>query len=185
MTAFVPFFRECRLNCFQFLVDCPWMKQTALPFIVTDQITSSFLHVEKAILLGKSGKHKKALQVLVYEEKDQQAAESYCWRTSAGRDRKFTQGIFLTLLQIYLESTHHVIAAVDLLNKNAASFDLVSVLRVLPGSWSMKLVLRFLSESLRGTVHDKRMRGLEMSLAKVETLRHKHAWVRHTINGAS
>ncbi|XP_051724984.1 transforming growth factor-beta receptor-associated protein 1 isoform X1 [Ctenopharyngodon idella] len=147
---------------------------------IYDQITSSFLHVEKAILLGKSGKHKKALQVLVYEEKDQQAAESYCWRTSAGRDRKFTQEMFLTLLQIYLESTHHVIAAVDLLNKNAASFDLVSVLRVLPGSWSMKLVLRFLSESLRGTVHDKRMRGLEMSLAKVETLRHKHAWVEAT-----
>ncbi|XP_077095253.1 transforming growth factor-beta receptor-associated protein 1 [Siphateles boraxobius] len=147
---------------------------------IYEQITSSSLHVEKAILLGKSGKHKKALQVLVYEEKDQQAAASYCWRTSAGRDGKFTQGMFLTLLQIYLESTHHVIAAVDLLNQNAASFDLVSVLRVLPGSWSLKLVLRFLCESMRRTVHDKRMRGLEMSLARVETLRHKHAWMEAT-----
>ncbi|XP_067311882.1 transforming growth factor-beta receptor-associated protein 1 [Pseudorasbora parva] len=146
---------------------------------IYDQITSSSLHVEKAILLGKSGKHKKALQVLVYEEKDQQAAASYCWRTSAGQDRKFTQGIFLTLLQIYLESTH-VIAAVDLLNKNAGSFDLVSVLRVLPDSWSLKLVLRFMCESLRGTVHDKRTRALEMSLAKVETQRHKHAWMEAT-----
>ncbi|XP_042630611.1 transforming growth factor-beta receptor-associated protein 1-like [Cyprinus carpio] len=98
---------------------------------------------------GKSGKHKKALQVLVHEEKDQQAAESHCWRTSAGRDRKFTQGMFLTLLQIYLESSPHVIAAVDLLNKNAASFDL----RVLPDSWSLKLVLRFLCKSRRETVH--------------------------------
>ncbi|XP_016125443.1 transforming growth factor-beta receptor-associated protein 1 [Sinocyclocheilus grahami] len=147
---------------------------------IYDQITPSFLHVERAILLGKSGKHKKALQVLVHEEKDQQAAESYCWRTSAGRDRKFTQGMFLSLLQIYLESCQHVITAVDLLNKNAASFDLVSVLRVLPDSWSLKLVLRFLCESLRGTVHDKRMRGLEMSLAKVETLRHKHVWMEAT-----
>uniref|UniRef100_A0A671SRS7 Si:ch211-266g18.9 n=1 Tax=Sinocyclocheilus anshuiensis TaxID=1608454 RepID=A0A671SRS7_9TELE len=141
---------------------------------------TSFLHVEKAILLGKSGKHKKALQVLVHEEKDQQAAESYCWRTSAGRDRKFTEGMFLTLPQIYLESSHRIIAAVDLLNKNEASFDLVSVLRVLPDSWSLKLVLRFLCESLRGTVHDKRMRGLEMSLAKVETLRHKHVLMEAT-----
>ncbi|KAF4102043.1 transforming growth factor-beta receptor-associated protein 1 [Onychostoma macrolepis] len=147
---------------------------------IYDQITPSFLHVERAILLGKSGKHKKALQVLVHEEKDQQAAESYCWRTSAGRDRKFTQGMFLSLLQIYLESCQHVITAVDLLNKNAASFDLVSVLRVLPDSWSLKLVLQFLCESLRGTVHDKRMRGLEMSLAKVETLRHKHVWMEAT-----
>ncbi len=160
------------------------MKQTTISFIATDQITPSFLHVERAILLGKSGKHKKALQVLVHEEKDQQAAESYCWRTSAGRDRMFTQEMFLSLLQIYLESCQHVITAVDLLNKNAASFDLVSVLRVLPDSWSLKLLLRFLCESLRGTVHDKRMRGLEMSLAKVETLRHKHVWVRNTINEA-
>uniref|UniRef100_A0A673FGV1 Si:ch211-266g18.9 n=1 Tax=Sinocyclocheilus rhinocerous TaxID=307959 RepID=A0A673FGV1_9TELE len=103
----------------------------------TYQITPLFLHVEKAILLGKSGKHKKALQVLVHEEKDQQAAESYCWRTSAGRDRKFTEGMFLTLPQIYVESSHRLIAAVVLLNKNAASFDLVSVLRVLPDSWSL------------------------------------------------
>ncbi|KAL0169145.1 hypothetical protein M9458_033741, partial [Cirrhinus mrigala] len=108
------------------------------------QITPSLLHVERAILLGKSGKHKKALEVLVHKEKDQQAAENYCWRTSAGQDRKFTQGMFLTLLQIYIESRHHVIAAVDLLNQNAACFDLVSVLRVLPDSWSLKLVLRFL-----------------------------------------
>uniref|UniRef100_A0A673NLJ0 Transforming growth factor-beta receptor-associated protein 1-like n=1 Tax=Sinocyclocheilus rhinocerous TaxID=307959 RepID=A0A673NLJ0_9TELE len=147
---------------------------------IYDQITPSFLHVERAILLGKSGKHKKALQVLVHEGKDKQAAESYCWRTSAGRDRKFIQGMFLSLLQIYLESCQHVITAVDLLNKNSASFDLVSVLRVLPASWSLKLVLRFLCESLRGTVHDKRMRGLEMSLAKVETLRHKHVWMEAT-----
>uniref|UniRef100_A0A672Q5D7 Si:ch211-266g18.9 n=1 Tax=Sinocyclocheilus grahami TaxID=75366 RepID=A0A672Q5D7_SINGR len=111
-----------------------------------EQIPPSFLHVEKAVLLGKSGKHKKALQVLVHEEKDQHAAESYCWWTSAGRDRKFTEGMFLNLTQIYL--SHPVIAAVNLLNKTAASFDLVSVLRVLPDSWSLKLVLRFLCESL-------------------------------------
>ncbi|RXN08852.1 transforming growth factor-beta receptor-associated 1-like protein [Labeo rohita] len=161
-----------------------WQSSFYNAYAIHDQIPPSLLHVERAILLGKSGKHKKALQVLVHEEKDQQAAENYCWRTSAGQDRKFTQGMFLTLLQIYIESRHHVIAAVDLLNQNAACFDLVSVLRVLPDSWSLKLVLRFLCESLRGTVHEKRMKGLEMSLAKVETLRHKHVWVRRTINNA-
>ncbi|XP_052009055.1 transforming growth factor-beta receptor-associated protein 1 [Xyrauchen texanus] len=157
-----------------------WQSSVYSAGAIYDQIMSSFLHVEKAILLGKSSKHKKALQILVNDEKDQQAAESYCWRTSAGQDRKFTQRIFLILLQIYLESTQHVIAAVDLLNKNAFAFDVVSVLRVLPSSWSLQLVLRFLCESLRGTVHDKRMRGLEMSLAKVENLRNKHAWMEAT-----
>ncbi|KAI7804676.1 putative transforming growth factor-beta receptor-associated protein 1-like [Triplophysa rosa] len=70
---------------------------------------SSNLHVEKAILLEKSGKHKKALQIL-----------------------------------------------------------------------ALALVLRFLCDSLRGTVHEKRERGLEMSLAKVESLRYKHAWMEPT-----
>lgn len=157
-----------------------WQSSVYNADAIYNQIKSSNLHVEKAILLGKSAKHKKALQILVYEEQDQHTAESYCWRTSAGQDRDFTQGIFLTLLQVYLESTHHMITAVDLLNKNAATFDLVNVLRVLLSSWSLTLVLRFLCNSLRGTVHEKRMRGLEMGLAKVENLRYKHAWMEAT-----
>ncbi|XP_030636772.1 transforming growth factor-beta receptor-associated protein 1 [Chanos chanos] len=141
---------------------------------VHGQITSTALHMEKAILFGKTGQHKKALQTLVHEGKDQQATEDYCWRTSAGQDRKFTNTQFLNLLQIYLESSQHVSAAVDLLNNNAVAFDLVKVLQILPASWSLQLVTRFLCESLRETHHQRKMRRVEMNLAKVEHLRHKH-----------
>lgn len=41
--------------------------------------------------------------------------------------------LFLTLLQVFLESTHQVIPAVDLLGKSAATFDLVSVLTASAG----------------------------------------------------
>ncbi|XP_017579553.2 transforming growth factor-beta receptor-associated protein 1 isoform X1 [Pygocentrus nattereri] len=147
---------------------------------VQAKIKSSALHVEKAILLGRAGQHRAALQILVNQEKDQEAAESYCRRTSAGQGQEFTQQLFLCLLQVYLESNQSVTAVVDLLNNNAMTFNLVSVLQVLPTSWSLQLVRHFLCESLRGTVHERRMRGLEKNLAKVESLRHKHAWMEAT-----
>ncbi|KAG7327970.1 hypothetical protein KOW79_007914 [Hemibagrus wyckioides] len=147
---------------------------------VYEKIRSSGLHVEKAILLGRVGEHRKALCILVDEERDEKAAENYCWRTSAGRDREFTQQLFSCLLQTYLESRPHVPAAVDLLNQNAVAFNLLMVLEVLPGSWSLQLVMRFLCESLRATTHDRRMRGLEKSLARMDNLRQRHAWIEAT-----
>ncbi|XP_066500356.1 transforming growth factor-beta receptor-associated protein 1 [Hoplias malabaricus] len=143
-------------------------------------IQSSALHVGKAILLGRAGHHREALAILVNQEKDQQAAENYCRRTSAGQGQEFTQQLFLCLLQVYLGSSQRAAEAVDLLNNNVHTFNPLRVLPVLPGSWSLQLLRRFLCESLRETVHEKRMRNLEMNLAKVENLRHKHAWMEAT-----
>ncbi|XP_049319296.1 transforming growth factor-beta receptor-associated protein 1 [Astyanax mexicanus] len=147
---------------------------------VQAKIKSSALHVERAILLGRAGQHRAALQILVIQEKDHQAAESYCRRTSAGQSRDFTQQLFLCLLQVYLESSQGITAAVDLLNNNAATFNPARVLQVLPSSWSLQLLRRFLCDSLRETVHESRMRGLEKNLAHVENLRHKNAWMEAT-----
>ncbi|MCJ8737191.1 hypothetical protein PDJAM_G00021120 [Pangasius djambal] len=167
---------EMRQKLQQFL----WQSSIYDADAVYAKIQSSALHVEKAILLGRVGEHRKALRLLVNEERDEKAAESYCWRTSAGRDREFTQQLFGWLLQAYLESRPHVSAAVDLLNQNAVAFNLLRVLEVLPGSWSMQLVMRFLCESLRATTHDRRMRGLEKSLARMDNLRQRHAWMEAT-----
>lgn len=92
----------------------------------------------------------------------------YCWRTSAGRERDFRQRLFLSLLQIYLDSTPAVGAAVDLLNNHAAAFDAMVVLQVLPGSWSAQLVMRFLREALRDAFHQRRMKEVERALARAE-----------------
>ncbi|MCI4382975.1 hypothetical protein PGIGA_G00021030 [Pangasianodon gigas] len=167
---------EMRQKLQQFL----WQSSIYDADAVYAKIQSSALHVEKAILLGRVGEHRKALRLLVDEERDEKAAEIYCWRTSAGRDREFTQQLFSWLLQAYLESRPHVSAAVDLLNQNAVAFNLLRVLEVLPGSWSLQLVMRFLCESLRATTHDRRMRGLEKSLARMDNLRQRHAWMEAT-----
>ena len=53
---------------------------------MAERVKSTTLHVETAILLGRSGEHSRALQVLVHQERDPQAAEAYCCRAAQGHD---------------------------------------------------------------------------------------------------
>ncbi|XP_062378941.1 transforming growth factor-beta receptor-associated protein 1 [Sardina pilchardus] len=142
-----------------------WLSAHCDAVAVHDKISSTNLHTEKAILLGKTGEHKKALQILVYKEKDAQAAVDYCWRTSAGRERDFRQRLFLSLLQIYLDSAAAGGAvAADLLNHHAEAFDAAAVLQALPAGWSVQLVGSFLQEALRSAFHQRRMGQVEAAL---------------------
>ena len=50
------------------------------------------------------GDHSKALQILVHNLGDHQAAERYCDRISEGKDEKARQRLFLSLLTTYLEA---------------------------------------------------------------------------------
>lgn len=149
---------------------------------ITEAIQPTVLHIEKAILLGRDGDHYQALQTLVHKERDLQVAGAYCRRAAGWQERELEHTLFLTLLQIYLGSNELASAAVDLLNANAAAFELEIVLQVLPDSWSVQLVSQFLLGSLRGTFHQRRMAGVERGLAQVELLRHKYTWVSTCFN---
>ncbi|XP_048830171.1 transforming growth factor-beta receptor-associated protein 1 [Brienomyrus brachyistius] len=144
---------------------------------VQEALKCTPLYVEKAILHGRAGEPLKALEVLVHKAKDQQAAEDYCRRTSEGQSTEFINQLYLTLLGIYLQSPDLLGAAVDLLNGNSSAFSLVDVLQVLPDSWSLQLVDKFLIESLRWNFHSRRMRWIEKNLAQAEYHRHKIAWI--------
>lgn len=146
-------------------------------FLTADRVKSTSLHPEKAILLGRSGEYCQALEMLVHEEKDLQAAEAYCCRAAQDQDSQFRQGLLLTLLQIYLSSKDLTGAAVDLLNNHPQVFALEKVLQLLPGSWSVQLVSQFLIVSLRQTFHQRQMGRLHQALARAELLRHKVIWV--------
>lgn len=136
--------------------------------------------MEKAILLGKTGEHERALQILVSKEGDRQAAVDYCWRTSAGQERNYRQRLFNLLLQIYLDSSPAVGAVADLLNDHAAAFDAAAVLRAVPEGWSVQLLARFLQEALRSTFHLRRMTEVEAALARAERQRHSYTRVSRT-----
>ncbi|XP_076604143.1 transforming growth factor-beta receptor-associated protein 1 [Chaetodon auriga] len=145
---------------------------------VYERVKSTTLHTEKAILLGRTGDYSQALQVLVHQERDPQAAEAFCCRAAQGRDSQFRQTLLLTLLQIYLSSEDLTSAAVDLLNNNPQVFAADTVIQLLPHSWSVQLVSQFLVGSLRETFHQRRMARLQKALSQVELLRHKAIWMQ-------
>ncbi|XP_041668219.1 transforming growth factor-beta receptor-associated protein 1 [Cheilinus undulatus] len=142
------------------------------------RIKSTSLHVEKAILLGRKGEYPQALQVLVHEERDLQAAQAFCCRASKDRDSQFKQTLLLTLLQIYLSSKDLTSAAVDLLNDSTEAFEAEKVIQLLPESWSIQLLSQFLIGSLRATFHKRRMAKLQEALSQAELVRHKVIWMQ-------
>ncbi|XP_047466279.1 transforming growth factor-beta receptor-associated protein 1 isoform X2 [Mugil cephalus] len=145
---------------------------------VYERVKSTALHPEKAILLGRTGEHSKALQVLVHQEGDLQAAEAYCCRAAQGQDSQARQVLLLTLLQIYLASRDLAGAAVDLLNSHGRDFEVEEVIQLLPESWSVQLVSRFLVGSLRASFHQKQMARLQRALAQAELSTHKVIWMQ-------
>ncbi|XP_071354087.1 transforming growth factor-beta receptor-associated protein 1 [Trachinotus anak] len=145
---------------------------------VYERVKSTTLHTEKAILLGRTGEHSLALQVLVHQAHDLQAAEAYCCRAAQGRDSQFRQALLLTLLQIYLSSEDLASTAVDLLNNNPQVFAAEKVIQLLPDSWSVQLVSKFLVGSVRETFHQRRMARLQKALAQAELMKHKVTWMQ-------
>ncbi|XP_039993526.1 transforming growth factor-beta receptor-associated protein 1 [Xiphias gladius] len=144
---------------------------------VYGRVNATTLHTEKAVLLGRTGEHSQALQVLVHLERDLQAAEAYCCRAAQGRDTQFKQALLLTLLQIYLKSEDLTRTAVDLLNNNPQAFT-SEVIQLLPDSWSVRLVSHFLVGCVRETVHQRRMVRLQKALAQAELMQHKVTWMQ-------
>lgn len=118
--------------------------------------------------------------MLVHQERDPQAAETFCRRAAQGRDSQFRQTLLLILLQIYLSSEDLISVAVDLLNNNPRVFAVEQVIRLLPDSWSVQLVSQFLIGSLRETLHQRRMARLQKELSQAELMQHKVIWVSLT-----
>lgn len=148
---------------------------------VSEHVKSTFLHKEKAILLGRAGRYSEALQMLVQGD-GTEAAEAFCFRAALGRDSQFRQTLFLTLLQIYLKSEDLIRATVDLLSNNPGVFAAEQVIQLLPDSWSVQLMSKFLFGSLRETLHRRRMTMLQKALTQAELTRHKGMWVSRTVS---
>lgn len=151
----------------------------SFPPLLSEHVESTLLHKEKAILLGRAGRYSEALQLLV-EGHDTEAAEAFCVKAAQARDSQFRQTLFLTLLQIYLNSKDLIGATVDLLSNNPEVFAAEQVIRLLPDSWSVQLVSKFLFGSFRETLHRRRMTALQKALTRAELARHKSLWVSRT-----
>ncbi|CAG0882189.1 unnamed protein product [Darwinula stevensoni] len=131
---------------------------------------------EMALLYGKLGEHKKALDILVHELGDTDAARDYCLTCSdkADTDERTTRAhLLLILLQTYLnpsldqESQMQLRGpALDLLVKHATDFNVTDVLAILPDSWRLDSVHTFLIKSIREALHSKRMLQVKRNLSQ-------------------
>ncbi|XP_015915375.1 transforming growth factor-beta receptor-associated protein 1 [Parasteatoda tepidariorum] len=138
------------------------------------------LHKECAILYGKLEEHEKAIKILVHQLQDHEAAEDYCIRMSAGKDKKYRHRLFYVLLSVYLDSTANekqqedmLPAAIQLLNSDLAEFDFTKVMQLIPPNWSVAILDQFLIRALRSSLHYRYCCRLQSALSRGENLQVK------------
>ncbi|KAF4597180.1 Vacuolar morphoproteinsis protein 6 [Pleurotus pulmonarius] len=122
-------------------------------------ISSEDLYEARAILLGRMGRHDQALGLYVYQLHDYTKAEEYCKRVY--KPGSETDGVFLTLLRIYLRPTanlsreHDLLQpALDLIARQSPRLDAAETLQLLPPLVTAQDVGRFLKDTLRAPVFD-------------------------------
>ncbi|XP_031565710.1 transforming growth factor-beta receptor-associated protein 1-like [Actinia tenebrosa] len=141
----------------------------------------SDLDAEAAILYGKMEQHDKALKILVYKLNDFKGAVRYCNINSKDRDQNYRAKLFHALLLVYLKPDKDiepfVQPAISLLNSHMQDFDTVEVLRLIPEEWSIGVLSRFLTGSVRSSLHKSRNIRIQSELEKQNHLKVKVASV--------
>ncbi|XP_067944461.1 transforming growth factor-beta receptor-associated protein 1-like [Watersipora subatra] len=125
---------------------------------------------EAAILYGKAGNDKAALDILVNRLGDYNAAKQYCVQQSASKSTAAErQQLFEILLNLYLEKTKSDeqmrVSVIDLLNSPHASFNAAKVAEVIPEDWSIALLSKFMLNTVRASLHNGRQASICSQLA--------------------
>ena len=139
---------------------------------------------ESIILYGKLELHEKALHLLVHRLGDHKAAELYCHENTVSKDRPARQRLFMALLRVYLVpeagKRDYTQEAINLLNGHLSDLDMAKagprtrdagihgaqVLELVPQSWSIGTIAKFLKRSVRISMHLHRTTQIEESLAR-------------------
>jgi len=124
------------------------------------RLPSTDLYEVRAILLGRMGRHGKALETYVYRLQDFRKAEEYCKRVY--QPNGDTSDVFLVLLRIYLRPTAKPVTltsdllkpALELISRHGPRLESVETLSLLPPLVTMKDVQAFLVDALRAPVFD-------------------------------
>ncbi|EDQ92140.1 uncharacterized protein MONBRDRAFT_5863 [Monosiga brevicollis MX1] len=161
-------------------------QQYSIDLLLHD-LEATALYAEKAIALGRAGRHKEALDLIVYKLEDHGMAREYCHIMAVGTTRRERQHVSLMLFKVYIEpppgkprNDHEALA---LLNSHLSDLDIAEVLHLLPDDWSFKVIEQFLRRSIQRDVHHQALiqvkKGLvaseaiqvESHLAQLESLR--------------
>jgi hypothetical protein len=114
---------------------------------------------ERAIVLGKMGKHHEALSIYVNTLNDTEKAEHYCANIYSKADVLDSKQVYYELLQIYLSSDYEEIridASIRLLNAHSHEIGSSSTLELLPAQlMKCKNLSQFFETMLTRLVRNK------------------------------
>ncbi|XP_043220624.1 vam6/Vps39-like protein [Amphibalanus amphitrite] len=165
---------------------------------IPEQILVHFPHdaffEERAILLGRLGRHEQALTIYVHILRDPGKALQYCRHHHGGR-RPADDQVYLTLLaQLATEISPKLLgvlapscaplppdlrAAIQLLNQHGDKMDPVEALRLLPASLGVGDLERFLVSSVARRQTALRRHQLESALCQRQAERQRAGRGRH------
>ncbi|XP_050430213.1 vam6/Vps39-like protein isoform X2 [Adelges cooleyi] len=139
---------------------------------------------ERAIVLGKLGRHEQVLSMYVTVLNDIDRAISYCDKVYKSKDEDSEQ-IYVTLLRLLIDppdswlaglggvtkSAPNLNKVIELLNKNAAQIATPDVLKVLPDQIPLYSIRNFLIIALNKTLGDRRLYQVNRGLLYAKLLK--------------
>jgi len=131
------------------------------------------LYEERALLLGRSGRHEEALAIYIYVLKNNKMAEKYCRRQYEMNEEE-NRNVYLSLVKMYLnpqelpslglpQSTFTDVKlepktkeALEILNKYNQKIDITQTLELLPQTTEVKDIHIFLMRVLKEKIQQRR-----------------------------
>ncbi|XP_076463553.1 vam6/Vps39-like protein [Babylonia areolata] len=143
-------------------------------------------HEERAILLGRLGRHEQALAIYVHRLGDSKLAEEYC-ETHYDAEKEENRDVYLYLLKMYLQTPDMSLlglapgevistktnssAALKLLEDHAHKIDVPKALELLPSTTVVRDLLTFLENVMEHSASQRRHNQMKRSLTHAENLK--------------
>lgn len=131
------------------------------------------LYEERAILLGRIGRHDQALSIYAYKLNDPAKAEQYCERQFE-LDSEGSADVFHKLLEIYLKPgngfVENIPAALGILRRHYNRIDTSKALALLPLTTKVSDIHEFLTAVMRERFAQRRQGQVLQNLLKAERL---------------
>ncbi|KAM8921627.1 vam6/Vps39-like protein [Pelodytes ibericus] len=141
---------------------------------------------ERALLLGRMGKHEQALFIYVHILKDTNMAEQYCHKHYDAK-KDGSKDVYLSLIRMYLcppdvhclgpikikleEPTANIKAALTVLEQHHGKLDTTKAINLLPANTQIKDIQIFLEKVLEENAQKKRYNQVLKNLLQAEFLR--------------
>ncbi|XP_027725735.1 vam6/Vps39-like protein isoform X2 [Vombatus ursinus] len=149
---------------------------------------------ERALLLGRMGKHEQALFIYVHILKDTKMAEEYCHK-HYDRNKDGNKDVYLSLLRMYLSppSVHclgpikmellepqaNLQAALQVLELHHSKLDTTKAINLLPANTQINEIRIFLEKVLEENAQKKRFNQVLKNLLQAEFLRVQEERIFH------